>query len=116
MHTQIYVANGNLGGLKSRCVKLHAAVIICQVCQGACCTFACCAGSDGGTSNVRHEETTMEAALKELSKTRNLMKAHLLRTRQDVDRRKNRAAILATTGGSPGWIFFVVSWSGLSPV
>ena len=72
------------------------------MCQGACCTFACCAGSDGGTPNVRHEETTMEAALKELSKTRNRMKAHLLRTQQDVDRRKNRAAILATTGGSPG--------------
>lgn len=64
--------------------------------------FACCAGSDGSVPNVRHEESTMEAALKELSKTRNRMKAHLLRTRQDIDRRKNRAAILATTGGSPG--------------
>ena len=45
----------------------------------------------------------MEAALKDLGKTRSRMKAHLLRTRQDIDRRKNRAAILATTGGSPGW-------------
>lgn len=76
---------------------------ICNTYLNFTSMFSESAGSDGSSPNVRHEESTMEGALKELGKTRNRMKAHLLRTRQDIDRRKNRAAILATTGGSPGW-------------
>lgn len=52
--------------------------------------------------DIRHEERNVENVKKELQKIRNRMKSHLLRTRQDIDRRKRRAEILAMTGGSPG--------------
>ena len=52
--------------------------------------------------NVRHEEANMSAALKEVAKTREKMKALRLRSQHDIERRRERAAILAATGGSPG--------------
>lgn len=51
-----------------------------------------------------HEEANMQASMKELAKTREKMKALKLRTLHDIDRRQQRATILATTGGSPGKI------------
>ena len=59
-------------------------------------------GSTDGSLNIRHEESTLEAAVKELTRARIKMKVHLLRSQQDVKRRLDRANILATTGGSPG--------------
>jgi hypothetical protein len=53
---------------------------------------------DSGAPNVGHEESALDAALKDLGRARERMKSHLLRTRQDIERRKTRAAILATTG------------------
>ena len=59
-------------------------------------------GLQGGSLNVRHEEANMLAAVKELMKTRERMKALRLRSLHDIERRKQRATILANTGGSPG--------------
>ena len=56
--------------------------------------------------NVRHEESNAEAAIKELDKARIRMKSHLLRSQQDVERRLDRASILAVTGGCPGMYEF----------
>ncbi|GFO26753.1 cytadherence high molecular weight protein 2 [Plakobranchus ocellatus] len=64
------------------------------------------AGLRGGSVNVRHEEANMAAALKEVAKTREKMKALRLRSLHDIERRKERAAILAATGGSPGMYEF----------
>ncbi|KAH3750553.1 hypothetical protein DPMN_185080 [Dreissena polymorpha] len=63
------------------------------------------ASTDNGV-NVRHEEATLESAIKELENSRNKMKVHLIRTQQDIKRRQERASILATTGGSPGMYEF----------
>ena len=51
---------------------------------------------------MRHEEAAMLAAVKELHITRDRMKALRLRQQHDIQRRKQRAAILASSGGSPG--------------
>ena len=59
------------------------------------------ASSDSDVS-LHHEETAMEAAIKELDAARTKMKVNLLRTQQDIKRRMERADILASTGGSPG--------------
>lgn len=58
--------------------------------------------STGTNVNVRHELTSLEAAMKELEKARLRMKAYLLRTQHDVERRLDRSSILAATGGCPG--------------
>lgn len=58
--------------------------------------------STGTNVNVRHELTSLEAAMKELEKARSRMKAYLLRTQHDVERRFDRSSILAATGGCPG--------------
>lgn len=58
--------------------------------------------STGTNVNVRHELSNLEAATKELEKARSRMKAFLLRTQHDVERRLDRSSILAATGGCPG--------------
>lgn len=58
--------------------------------------------STGTNVNVRHELTSLEAAMKELEKARSRMKAYLLRPQHDVERRLDRSSILAATGGCPG--------------
>lgn len=58
--------------------------------------------STGTNVNVRHELSSLEAAMKELEKARSRMKAYLLRTQHDVERRLDRSSILAATGGCPG--------------
>lgn len=60
------------------------------------------ADSTGTNVNVRHELSGLEAAMKELEKARSRMKAYLLRTQHDVERRLDRSSILAATGGCPG--------------
>lgn len=62
--------------------------------------------STGTNVNVRHELTSLEAAMKELEKARSRMKAYLLRTQHDVERRLDRSSILAATGGCPGMYEF----------
>lgn len=59
--------------------------------------------------NVRHELSSMEAAMKELEKARGRMKAFLLRTQHDVERRLDRSSILAATGGCPGKVWKVLT-------
>ncbi|XP_062603182.1 uncharacterized protein LOC134264959 [Saccostrea cucullata] len=62
--------------------------------------------STGTNVNVRHELSNLEAATKELEKARSRMKAYLLRTQHDVERRLDRSSILAATGGCPGMYEF----------
>ena len=63
------------------------------------------AANAGKDLNVRHEQTALEAALKDLEKARKRMKTELLMTQHNLARREERAAILAATGGSPGkWV------------
>ena len=71
-------------------------------------------GSTDGSVNIRHEEATLEAAVKELTRARTKMKIHLLRSQQDVKRRLDRANILATTAGSPGMAYFLALRAELS--
>ncbi|XP_013391352.1 uncharacterized protein LOC106159584 [Lingula anatina] len=66
--------------------------------------------ADGSTPfNPRHEETMLEASLKEMNKARTRMKTHLLRTGHDIYRRYDRATVLASTGGSPGMYQFTAT-------
>ena len=60
----------------------------------------------GTNINVRLEESNVIAALVELEKSRARMKSHLLRSQHDVERRLERAAILAVTGGCPGIVIY----------
>ena len=56
--------------------------------------------------NARHEESQLEAAIKELNKARNRCKATQLKSIHDLSRREERSSVLATTGGSPGQFSF----------
>lgn len=56
----------------------------------------------GPNINVRLEESNLMTALTELEKARDRMKGHLLRTQHDIERRLERASVLAVTGGCPG--------------
>ena len=58
--------------------------------------------TSGKDFNVRHEQTTLEASLKDLEKARKRMKTELLQTQHNLVRREERASVLAATGGSPG--------------
>ena len=60
------------------------------------------AANQGRKLNVRHEESVMTSALKELEKARTRLKRTLLGMQHDLTRREERAAILAANGGSPG--------------
>lgn len=58
--------------------------------------------NSGKDFNARHEQTTLETALKDLEKARKRAKTELLQTQHNLTRRQERASILAATGGSPG--------------
>ena len=61
---------------------------------------------DGKDLNVRHEQSVLETALKELDKSRSQVKSNLMKVLHDLSRREERASILALTGGSPGMYEF----------
>ena len=60
------------------------------------------ASEAGSELNVRHEEQNLETAIRELEKARVKMKTHVIRSQHDLERREERANMLATTGGCPG--------------
>lgn len=71
--------------------------------------FLAAAVSDATTGrqlNVRHEQSVLEASLKELERARSKSKSHWLNQSHDLARREERASLLATIGGSPGMYEF----------
>jgi hypothetical protein len=62
--------------------------------------------AQNGGASLRHEQTLLDAAIRELEKSRNRMKKNLLQASHDVTRRLERASILASSGGSPGMYEF----------
>ena len=52
--------------------------------------------------NSRHEQSTLESAVKDLTKTRQRCRSNLIRDTHDLERRLHRATVLSTSGGCPG--------------